>query len=93
METEFSQVTMDQNGEVLQSLSGTLSVQRPGKMRWQTNPPYEQLVVSDGESVWVYDMDVVILGRIFPFVCTPSCVCVCVFEKVSGFFQRNGKKL
>ena len=57
METEFSQVTMDQNGEVLQSLSGTLSVQRPGKMRWQTNPPYEQLVVSDGESVWVYDMD------------------------------------
>ena len=57
METEFSQVTMDQNGEVLQSLSGTLSVQRPGKMRWQTHPPYEQLVVSDGESVWVYDMD------------------------------------
>ena len=35
METEFSQVTMDQNGEVLQSLSGTLSVQRPGKMRWK----------------------------------------------------------
>ncbi|MBN58442.1 outer membrane lipoprotein chaperone LolA [Thalassolituus sp. UBA3500] len=57
MSTEFSQVTMDQNGEVLQSLSGTLSVQRPGKMRWQTNPPYEQLVVSDGSSVWVYDMD------------------------------------
>lgn len=57
MTTDFSQVTMDQNGEVLQSLSGTLSVQRPGKMRWQTNPPYEQLVVSDGSSVWVYDMD------------------------------------
>ena len=57
MNTEFSQVTMDQNGEVLQSLSGKLSVQRPGKMRWQTNPPYEQLVVSDGSSVWVYDMD------------------------------------
>jgi outer membrane lipoprotein carrier protein len=57
METHFEQVTMDQSGEVLQSLSGTLTVARPGKMRWQTEPPYEQLVVSDGELVWVYDMD------------------------------------
>ena len=57
METHFEQVTLDQSGEVLQSLSGTLTVARPGKMRWQTEPPYEQLVVSDGELVWVYDMD------------------------------------
>jgi len=57
METGFEQVTMDTSGEVLQSLSGTLTVERPGKMRWQTEPPYEQLVVSDGKLVWVYDMD------------------------------------
>lgn len=57
METHFEQVTLDQSGEVLQSLSGMLTVARPGKMRWQTEPPYEQLVVSDGELVWVYDMD------------------------------------
>lgn len=57
METHFEQVTLDQSGEVLQSLSGTLTVARPGKMRWQTEPPYEQLVVSDGDLVWVYDMD------------------------------------
>jgi len=57
METQFEQVTVDQSGEVLQSLAGILAVERPGKMRWQTNPPYEQLVVSDGEVVWVYDMD------------------------------------
>ncbi|MEC7546732.1 MAG: outer membrane lipoprotein chaperone LolA [Pseudomonadota bacterium] len=57
METQFQQVTMDQSGEILQSLSGTLAVMRPGKMRWQTRPPYEQLVVSDGKVVWVYDMD------------------------------------
>lgn len=57
METHFEQVTLDQSGEILQALSGTLTVARPGKMRWQTEPPYEQLVVSDGELVWVYDMD------------------------------------
>ena len=57
LETQFQQVTLDQSGEVLQSLAGMLTVERPGKMRWQTEPPYEQLVVSDGELVWIYDMD------------------------------------
>ncbi len=57
METEFRQVTADPAGNVLQSLSGTLTVARPGKMRWETQPPYEQLVVSDGKVVWIYDMD------------------------------------
>ncbi len=57
MEAGFTQVTADPSGNVLQSLSGTLTVARPGKMRWQTNPPYEQLVVSDGKVVWIYDMD------------------------------------
>ena len=57
METHFEQVTVDQSGSVLQSISGLLTVARPGKMRWETQPPYEQLVVSDGELVWIYDMD------------------------------------
>ena len=57
MEAGFTQVTADPSGNVLQSLSGTMTVARPGKMRWQTNPPYEQLVVSDGKVVWIYDMD------------------------------------
>ena len=57
METRFEQVTVDQSGSVLQSIDGLLTVARPGKMRWETQPPYEQLVVSDGELVWIYDMD------------------------------------
>lgn len=57
METHFEQVTADSAGNELQSLSGTLVVARPGKMRWQTEPPYEQLVVSDGQTLWIYDMD------------------------------------
>ena len=38
-------------------------------------------------------MDVVILGRISLFVCTPSCVCVCLFEKVSEIFSEKRKKI
>ena len=33
MEAGFTQVTADPSGNVLQSLSGTLTVARPGKMR------------------------------------------------------------
>ena len=57
MSMDFEQKTLDNQGLVLQAISGQLSVARPGKMRWQTQPPYEQLVVSDGQSVWIYDQD------------------------------------
>ncbi|MGB1092379.1 MAG: outer membrane lipoprotein chaperone LolA, partial [Oceanobacter sp.] len=41
----------------LQRTEGHMVVAHPGKLRWQTRPPYEQLVISDGELLWVYDMD------------------------------------
>lgn len=57
LDANFVQATRDNNGRTLQELKGTLIVAKPGKMRWQTTPPFEQLVVSDGELVWIYDMD------------------------------------
>ncbi len=53
----FKQTTKDKQGKVLQTLEGVLQVKRPSKINWQTKPPFEQLVISDGELVWVYDMD------------------------------------
>ncbi len=32
-------------------------LQRPGLFRWHTDPPLEQLLVSNGEKVWLYDPD------------------------------------
>ena len=37
--------------------SGTFAFQRPGKFRWLYEKPYEQLIVGDGEKLWVYDRD------------------------------------
>ena len=37
--------------------SGTFAVQRPGKFRWVYATPYEQVIVSDGKQVWLYDAD------------------------------------
>lgn len=57
MDAEFDQATRDNSGKVLQAMSGSLLVAKPGKMRWQTAAPYEQLVVANGKLVWTYDMD------------------------------------
>src|SRR5690554_816768 len=57
MQANFIQVMRDGKQRELQELSGKIMIEKPGKLFWQTNPPYEQLVISDGLSVWIYDMD------------------------------------
>jgi outer membrane lipoprotein carrier protein len=32
-------------------------ISRPGKFRWQIDKPYSQLLVGDGEKVWMHDPD------------------------------------
>ncbi len=41
----------------MQSASGKLVFSRPGKFRWEYEKPYEQIIVGDGEKLWVYDKD------------------------------------
>lgn len=53
----FSQLTLDGSGTQLQETSGELSLKRPGLFRWHTDEPMEQLLVSNGEKVWLYDPD------------------------------------
>ena len=37
--------------------TGTFAFQRPGKFRWAYEKPYEQLIVGDGDRLWIYDRD------------------------------------
>ena len=53
----FSQMTLSANGANLQETTGTLALKRPGKFRWHTDPPLEQVLVSDGKQIWLYDPD------------------------------------
>ena len=57
IEAGFNQRLLDERGELLQESSGTVQLAHPGRFRWETAPPYAQLVVSDGETVWQYDPD------------------------------------
>lgn len=56
-QANFVQTTRDSAGSSLQQMQGELIVERPGKMRWETEDPFAQVVVSDGTLLWIYDTD------------------------------------
>lgn len=53
----FTQLTLDGSGTQLQESAGELALKRPGLFRWHTDKPMEQLLVSNGKKVWLYDPD------------------------------------
>ena len=56
MSANFSQVVKAKQREISRS-SGTMALARPGRFRWQTIKPMEQLVVADSKHLWIYDVD------------------------------------
>ncbi len=56
-QANFTQEVQDKNGKRLQSASGTMQFERPGKFRWEYRKPYAQLIVGDGQKFWMYDAD------------------------------------
>ena len=54
----FEQVVINRFGEPVQTTTGTMHWQRPRRLRWEVDEPYPQLVLTDGESLWVYDPDI-----------------------------------
>lgn len=57
LDADFQQRILDAKGSRLQEVSGHLSLARPGKFYWETENPFPQTVVSDGETLWLYDPD------------------------------------
>ncbi len=52
---DFSQQSIHGNGDPGRSASGVLELAAPRLFRWQVEQPYHQLIVADGQRVWVYD--------------------------------------
>jgi outer membrane lipoprotein carrier protein len=53
----FNQRVIDIDRTTVDPSSGTISFKRPGKFIWSYEEPYEQEIISDGESLWVFDKD------------------------------------
>lgn len=50
----FSQQVLDVDGTVIQQASGDMTLAQPDQFRWQVKQPDEELVVSNGSTVWIY---------------------------------------
>lgn len=51
----FEQQVVDAQGKPLQNGSGEMVLQRPDRFRWKAKKPDDNLIVSDGKAVWLYD--------------------------------------
>jgi outer membrane lipoprotein carrier protein len=56
-EAQFTQVQLDRSGKVIDHSTGTLALQRPNRFRWDYREPHPQVIVADGNRIWLYDPD------------------------------------
>lgn len=53
----FTQVVTSPDGAKKKSSSGSFEFARPNRFRFAYAKPFEQLIVGDGQKVWLYDVD------------------------------------
>ena len=51
----FHQSVLTEDLQSIDESDGELWLSRPGRFRWEYGDPLEQVVVADGQQVWVYD--------------------------------------
>lgn len=56
-EASFEQTLYDVDSEPLGSSAGTIKLKRPGRFVWTYSSPDPQVIVADGERIWLYDQD------------------------------------
>ena len=57
LSASFAQILLEVDGEPGEVSRGHFYLNRPGRFRWEYREPVEQLVVSDGTRLWMYDED------------------------------------
>lgn len=53
----FSQTVTSADGQRKRVSSGSFEFERPNRFRFVYAKPFEQLIVSDGQKVWIHDVD------------------------------------
>ena len=54
---EFTQTVTSPDGVKKKTSSGSFEFARPNRFRFAYKKPFEQLIVSDGKTVWLHDVD------------------------------------
>ena len=54
---QFTQTVTSPDGVKKKTSSGSFEFARPNRFRFVYNKPFEQVIVADGQKVWIYDTD------------------------------------
>ncbi len=102
LRVEFTQRLTDSRGRALESVAGTLIVQRPGRFRWEVRAsdappgaPFTQLMVADGRNVWFYDREleqVTVRAAAGALTATPAMLLSGTVELREAFELRDAPK-
>lgn len=57
MSADVEQLLIDQDGRELQELKAHLQMVKPERFSWQVTAPYEELMVTNGTTIWRYEAD------------------------------------
>lgn len=57
LKAQFEQQLFNETGKLIETSQGQMYIKRPNQFRWDYQKPYHQLIVADGENVWIYDPD------------------------------------
>jgi len=56
-QADFKQTLSNEQGTVLETSTGRVYMQNPGRYRWEYEQPYAQLLITDSDTLWIYDKD------------------------------------
>ena len=54
IQADFAQQVIDIEGQVIQQSWGQLTISRPGNFHWQVTKPEPELIVSNGQNMWLF---------------------------------------
>ena len=57
LQGRFEQQVLDQGGTLKEQTSGSIALAVPRQLRWEYETPFPQLIVADGEHLFIYDPD------------------------------------
>ena len=56
-QSHFEQIIRDEQGEIIDKMEGTISIEKPDNFRWHYKRPYEQIIIGNGVKLLSYDID------------------------------------
>lgn len=57
LDGRFEQRVYDADGQLTEETRGRVALAAPRQFRWEYEAPFPQLIVADGDHVWIYDPD------------------------------------